>query len=217
LSDNHTHIAGIRRDYMLAKLDEETVGNDPIAFFHRWFTDAEEAQITDVNAMTLATVDSRFQPHARIVLLKGLEENGFVFYTNYDSNKGKEIDLHPHVSLLFYWHELERQVRIEGAIEKVPDHVSDSYFHSRPEGSRLGAWASPQSKKINDRNELDLNYQKYSEEFSKIKIPRPPHWGGYKVNPHSIEFWQGRASRMHDRILFQTTPNDGWSKCRLAP
>ena len=202
---------------MLAELDESTIGDDPIQFFHSWFTDAENANIKDVNAMTLATVDSRFQPHARIVLLKGLEAGGFIFYSNYESAKGQEIELHPHVALLFYWHELERQVRIEGSIEKVPEEVSEIYFHSRPEGSRLGAWASPQSREISHRGILDINYKKYAEEFSKIQIPRPPHWGGFKVIPKRIEFWQGRPSRMHDRILFTASTKSTWNKCRLAP
>lgn len=217
MPENSLNLADIRRDYMLAELDEQTIGDDPILFFHKWFTDAEQSQITDVNAMTLATVDSRFQPHARIVLLKGLEEGGFIFYTNYESDKGREVELHPHAALLFYWHELERQVRIEGGIEKVPEYISDEYFHSRPEGSRLGAWASPQSRPISHRNELDLNVKKYVAEFSKIKIPRPPHWGGYRVTPNRIEFWQGRPSRLHDRILFTRLADGLWDKCRLAP
>ncbi len=217
MSDKSLHLADIRRDYMLAELDEQTVGDDPILFFHTWFTHAEESRISDVNAMTLATVDSRFQPHARIVLLKGLEEGGFIFYSNYESDKGRELELHPHAALLFYWHELERQVRIEGGIERVPEDVSDAYFHSRPEGSRLGAWASPQSRTIGHRDELDLNFKKYAAEFSKISIPRPPHWGGYRVTPHRIEFWQGRPSRLHDRILFTKSADGSWGKSRLAP
>lgn len=216
MPDKALNLADIRRDYMLSELDESVVGDDPILFFHKWFTEAEQSHISDVNAMTLATVDSRFQPHARIVLLKGLEEGGFVFYTNYQSDKGRELELHPHAALLFYWHELERQVRIEGGIEKVADEVSDTYFHSRPEGSRIGAWASPQSRTIAHRHELDLNVAKYSKEFSSIKIPRPPHWGGYRVSPSRIEFWQGRSSRLHDRILFTRSGNE-WTKSRLAP
>ena len=217
MPETQLNIADIRRDYMLAELDEATVGDNPVLFFSQWFADAEQALIKDVNAMTLATVDSRFQPHARIVLLKGLEQDGFVFFTNYQSDKGLEIELHPHVALLFFWHELERQVRIEGEVAKVPEDVSDTYFHSRPEGSRLGAWASPQSKEIEHRGELDLNFEKYSQQFSKIQIPRPPHWGGYRVVPHRMEFWQGRPSRMHDRILFTKTPTGNWKKSRLAP
>jgi pyridoxamine 5'-phosphate oxidase len=217
MQQDSVHIAGIRRDYMLAELDESNVGDDPFLFFQKWFTDAENSGIRDVNAMTLATVDSRFQPHARIVLLKGLEEGAFIFYTNYDSDKGHQIELHPHVALLFYWHELERQVRIEGSIEKVPENISEEYFHSRPEGSRIGAWASPQSRPIAHRQELDLNFKKYAAEFSNVRVPRPPHWGGYRVVPNSIEYWQGRPSRMHDRILFTMGQNEKWAKCRLAP
>ena len=202
---------------MLTALDEGTVGNDPISFFHQWFTEVQKAEISDANAMTLSTVDSRFMPHARIVLLKGLEVGKFVFYTNYNSDKGREIELHPHAALTFYWHELERQVRIEGDIEKVPEHVSETYFHSRPEGSRLGAWASPQSSPIEHRGIIEINYKKYTEEFSKIQIPRPAHWGGYHVIPQRIEFWQGRTNRMHDRILFTKDKNGIWGKCRLAP
>ncbi|MBL7690405.1 MAG: pyridoxamine 5'-phosphate oxidase [Flavipsychrobacter sp.] len=210
------NIADIRMDYMLAALDEETAGTDPIAFFSKWFKEVESAKITEINAMTLATADAQNRPHARIVLLKGLDDRGFVFFTNYDSAKGRHIAENPNVSLLFFWKELERQVRIDGRIEKVPAEESDIYFHSRPEGSRLGAWASPQSKEIPHRNILELNYAKYEAEFSGISIPRPEHWGGYIVIPERIEFWQGRSSRMHDRILFK---RDGasWYRCRLAP
>lgn len=202
---------------MQEALDEEAAGSDPILFFRKWFTEAEAARITEINAMTLATVDAHHLPHARIVLLKGLDEQGFVFFTNYDSAKGQEINANPQVALVFFWKELERQVRIEGYIEKIADDESDAYFHSRPIGSRLGAWASPQSKKIPDRNILDLNYSKYKEEFSGLNIPRPQHWGGYRVMPSHIEFWQGRPSRMHDRILFSKTGEGSWERHRLAP
>lgn len=216
MSDKPLNIADIRMDYMLAALDEETAGTDPIAFFSKWFKEAESARITEINAMTLATADAQNRPHARIVLLKGLDDRGFVFFTNYDSAKGQHIAENPNVSLLFFWKELERQVRIDGRIEKVPAEESDIYFHSRPEGSRLGAWASPQSREIPHRNILELNYAKYEAEFSGISIPRPEHWGGYIVIPERIEFWQGRSSRMHDRILFK---RDGaaWNRSRLAP
>jgi pyridoxamine 5'-phosphate oxidase len=216
VSDKPLNIADIRMDYMLAALDEETAGTDPIAFFSKWFKEAESARITEINAMTLATADAQNRPHARIVLLKGLDDRGFVFFTNYDSAKGQHIAENPNVSLLFFWKELERQVRIDGRIEKVPAEESDIYFHSRPEGSRLGAWASPQSREIPHRNILELNYAKYEAEFSGISIPRPEHWGGYIVIPERIEFWQGRSSRMHDRILFK---RDGfaWNRSRLAP
>ncbi len=211
------HIADIRKDYTLAALDEEIAGSDPILFFRKWFEEAEAAHITEVNAMTLATVDADAVPHARIVLLKALDNKGFTFFTNYDSAKGREISANPHVALMFFWKELERQVRIEGIIERVSSQESDTYFNSRPVGSRLGAWASPQSKKIEDRNMLDLNYAHYEKEFSEIEIPRPKHWGGYRVLPVRIEFWQGRASRMHDRILFSKDDKGDWGKSRLAP
>ena len=217
MSHASLNIADIRRDYRLAALDEDIAGHDPISFFQKWFTEAEAAQITEINAMTLATVDARAMPHARIVLLKGLDEQGFVFFTNYDSAKGREIDAAPQVALVFFWKELERQVRIEGYIEKIKPEESDIYFHSRPQSSRIGAWASPQSHKIPDRNILDLNYARYEEEFSKIDIPRPPHWGGYRVMPNHIEFWQGRSSRMHDRILFTKNATGNWDRSRLAP
>ncbi len=216
MSDKPLNIADIRMDYMLAALDEETAGTDPIAFFSKWFKEAESARITEINAMTLATADAQNRPHARIVLLKGLDERGFVFFTNYDSAKGQHIAENPNVSLLFFWKELERQVRIDGRIEKVPAEESDIYFHSRPEGSRLGAWASPQSREIPHRNILELNYSKYEAEFSGIQIPRPAHWGGYIVIPERIEFWQGRSSRMHDRILFKRN-GSSWHRSRLAP
>lgn len=202
---------------MLAALDEETAGSDPVVFFRKWFSEAEASQATEINAMTLATVDAGGRPHARIVLLKGLDDNAFVFFTNYDSAKGNEIGSNPNVALVFFWKELERQVRVEGTIEKISDSESDIYFHSRPEGSRLGAWASPQSRPIEHRNVLELNYAKYEKEFSNIQIPRPPHWGGYRIVPDHIEFWQGRSSRMHDRILFSRSENGEWTRSRLAP
>jgi pyridoxamine 5'-phosphate oxidase len=217
LQSSSINIADIRQDYRLAALDEATAGLDPLAFFHKWFTEAGAAQITEINAMTLATVDTLSRPHARIVLLKGLDEKGFVFFTNYDSAKGHDLYANPHAALVFFWKELERQVRIEGLITKVDELESDAYFHSRPQGSRLGAWASPQSAKIEDRDILNINYAKYEAEFSDIEIPRPAHWGGYRLVPNLIEFWQGRSSRMHDRIVFAKNNTDGWDKSRLAP
>ena len=217
MSDQPNNIADIRKDYMLASLEEDSVGDEPLSFFRKWFGEAEAAQITEINAMTLATVDANHAPHARIVLLKGLDDQGFVFFTNYDSAKGVEIRSNAHAALVFFWKELERQVRIEGKIEKVSPEESDNYFHSRPAGSRLGAWASPQSQKIEHRNIIDLNYAKYEKEFSEIGIPRPAHWGGYRVIPTHIEFWQGRSSRMHDRILFTLNEAGTWIRSRLAP
>lgn len=208
------NIADIRKDYQLANLDEGVAGDDPLLFFKIWFGEAVTARVDEVNAMTLATISNN-RPHARIVLLKGLEDGGFTFFTNYDSNKGRDIDTNPHVAAVFFWKELERQVRIEGVVHKVHTAESDKYFHSRPEGSQLGAWASPQSRIIPDRTVLDSNYANYKKEFG-TNIPRPPHWGGYVIIPDSIEFWQGRQSRMHDRILF-TLNNGKWEKSRLAP
>lgn len=204
-------------DYMLAALDEQTAGTDPISFFDKWFIEADTSGISEVNAMTLATVGAGGTPHARIVLLKGIDERGFSFFTNYQSHKGNQIDANPNVALLFFWKELERQVRIEGTISKLPSQESDEYFQSRPAGSRLGAWSSPQSRVIETREVLDANYAQYQQQFADGKIPRPPHWGGYLVTPTRIEFWQGRSSRMHDRILFSLLPDGTWQRSRLAP
>jgi pyridoxamine 5'-phosphate oxidase len=208
------NIADIRKDYQLATLDEEVAGDDPLLFFKKWFDEAVAAHAEEVNALTLATVHNN-KPHARIVLLKGLENGGFVFFTNYDSNKGHDIAANPNVAAVFFWKELERQVRVEGQIEKISAADSDKYFHSRPEGSQLGAWASPQSRVIANRDVLDENYTHYKEQFGS-NIPRPEHWGGYIIKPEVIEFWQGRPSRMHDRILF-TLADGTWLKSRLAP
>lgn len=209
------NIAAIRTDYRKAALDETVVGGDPLAFFSKWFEEARMASVDEVNAMTLATCDKEGMPHARIVLLKGLEEEGFVFFTNYESVKGRDLEQNSHAALVFFWKELERQVRIEGRVEKTSDKISDAYFQSRPEGSRLGAWASPQSKMIKDRRVLDENYESYKSRFSG-NIPRPRHWGGYVVKPARIEFWQGRSSRMHDRIVFEKQ-GDAWKRFRVAP
>jgi pyridoxamine 5'-phosphate oxidase len=215
MASQQGHIADIRKDYRLAALDEAAAGDNPLLFFTKWFAEAEEAMADEVNAMTLATVGATGRPHARIVLLKGLDDKGFTFFTNYDSAKGQDIAANPYAAVVFFWKELERQVRIEGCIEKLSAEESDTYFQSRPEGSRLGAWASPQSTIIPNRDVLDENYLKYAKEFNS-EIPRPPHWGGYRIVPDVIEFWQGRSSRMHDRIRFNVV--DGkWVQCRLAP
>ena len=217
MAGNNLNIADIRQDYKRSVLDDDAVGHDPISFFQKWFGEAELSQVTEINAMTLATADGNGVPHARIVLLKGLDKGDFIFFTNYDSAKGVQISQKPCAALVFFWTELERQVRVEGTSEKIAPEESDSYFRSRPAGSRIGAWASPQSQPITDRNILDANYAKYEEEFSKREIPRPPHWGGYKVTPNHIEFWQGRSSRMHDRILFTKDEAGEWTRSRLAP
>jgi pyridoxamine 5'-phosphate oxidase len=210
------NIADIRQDYILASLDEQTAGDDPLVFFRKWFDEAVHADLTEANAMTLATVDAKGLPHARIVLLKGLDDKGFSFFTNYNSAKGHEMEASHHAALVFFWKELERQVRIEGMVEKLSAAESDAYFNSRPEGSRIGAWASPQSRVIDDRSVLENNTALYSQKFADGAIPRPDHWGGYRVIPQRIEFWQGRSSRLHDRIVFEKT-GTAWKKYRLAP
>lgn len=215
MSASGSNIADIRKDYRLAALDEATAGDDPLAFFGKWFAEAEAAQIDETNAMTLATVDADAKPHARIVLLKGLDEKGFVFFTNYHSAKGHNLDENPFASLVFFWKELERQVRVEGIAEKLEAEENSIYFSSRPYGSRIGAWASPQSRIISSREVLDENFKLYEDKY-KEQVPCPPHWGGYRIIPHRVEFWQGRGSRMHDRILF-VYESEQWRKFRLAP
>jgi pyridoxamine 5'-phosphate oxidase len=209
-------IADIRRDYMKATLSEDKVEKDPYAQFGIWWDEALRAEIDEVNAMTLSTVSEGSRPSARIVLLKGYDATGFVFYTNYQSRKGQDLALYPYASLLFFWKELERQVRIDGPCEKVTGAESDEYFLSRPEGSRIGAWASPQSQVISSRDVLDQQIIALENQFQGMSIPRPPHWGGYRVKPEQVEFWQGRPSRLHDRILYTRTVS-GWQINRLAP
>lgn len=210
-------IADIRKDYQLQSLLESDIEKNPIEQFSKWWNQAIESQIDEVNAMTLATVDNNLKPSARIVLLKDFDENGFVFFTNYNSKKGLDMLNNKNVALVFFWKELERQVRIEGTVEKVSEAVSDDYFNSRPEMSRIGAWASPQSKIIDSREILEKKFQTYKTEFEKKEINRPPHWGGYVVKPESIEFWQGRSSRLHDRMVYEKAGDNEWRINRLAP
>lgn len=210
-------IANIRRDYKLQSLQEKDVADQPIAQFDRWWKDAMESELDEVNAMTLATADATGAPSARIVLLKGYDERGFVFFTNYNSKKGQDIAANPRVSLVFFWKELERQVNISGSIEKVSVAESDAYFQSRPVGSRIGAWCSPQSTVIADRQILEDNIAKYQAQFGDGPIPKPDHWGGYLVQPQSVEFWQGRSSRLHDRIKYRKNEQGLWIIERLAP
>jgi pyridoxamine 5'-phosphate oxidase len=206
----------LRQEYSGHTLDEKSVHKDPLIQFEQWFEEATDAGIPEVNAMTLATCGIDFKPSARIVLLKGLESDNFVFYTNYNSRKGKELLWNPYAALLFFWNELHRQVRIEGRIEKLSAQESDAYFASRPESSKLGAWVSPQSEVIGSREVLDKKMVELEKEQTGKEIKRPLHWGGYKVIPVTIEFWQGRTSRLHDRLLF-TRINDSWKLERLAP
>lgn len=210
-------IADIRKDYKLKTLDEAGVSSNAFEQFGHWWSEALNSEIDEVNAMTLATCDKTGKPDARIVLLKGYDERGFVFFTNYLSRKGHELEENPQACLVFFWKELERQVRIWGSVEKLEAAESDDYFFSRPEGSQIGAWASPQSTVIESRDVIENNVVRYQQQFSSSKIERPAHWGGYQVKPMSIEFWQGRPSRLHDRLLYTLQNNDSWKIERLAP
>jgi pyridoxamine 5'-phosphate oxidase len=199
-------------------LTKSTVDLNPIRQFERWFADANETGMSeqDATSMTLATADKNGQPSARIVLLKGLDEQGFVFFTNYNSRKGEDLAENPHACLLLYWSQLWRQVRIEGAVEKISEAESDEYFHSRPLGSKLGAWASDQSQPLESREQLEKQFEEFNGKFAG-NVPRPPHWGGYRVKPDVIEFWQGRENRLHDRLRYNLKPDGAWNVERLAP
>ena len=210
-------IADIRKEYKLQTLSEKDILQDPLAQFDKWWQEAINAGIEEPNAMTLATSAADGMPDARIVLLKGFNEKGFAFYTNYNSVKGQQLLENPRATLVFFWKELERQVRISGLVSLVSEKISEEYFNSRPEGSRLGAWASPQSEVIESRGWLEDNEKKLREEWNGTSVTRPPHWGGYLVKPVRMEFWQGRPSRLHDRILFSLQTNGQWKIQRLAP
>jgi pyridoxamine 5'-phosphate oxidase len=212
-----TSIAHLRKEYRNASLSEQDVLKDPIQQFALWFDNALEAKVQEPNAMTLATASKKGIPSARIVLLKGFDTEGFVFYTNYESHKGKDLKENPYAALVFFWHDLERQIRIEGKIKKVKSGESDLYFHSRPKESRLGAWASPQSQVIEDRQILEETFEELASSYEHTEPPRPDFWGGYRLIPNKIEFWQGRPSRMHDRILFKKSAKGNWKIVRLAP
>lgn len=207
--------ATMRVHYDQASLDEASAGTDPIALFRRWFKDASAAGLLEPNAMALATVDAQGRPSLRTVLLKDYDERGFTFYTNYASHKARDIAGNPLVSLLFWWDRLHRQVRIEGPAAKVPAEESDAYFATRPLGSRIGAWASPQSRVIASRAELESREREYAARFGEA-VPRPEHWGGYRVRPAMLEFWQGRPNRLHDRLRYRAV-DGGWVIERLAP
>lgn len=209
-------IADLRCDYRLQALLETEVDANPIWQFQRWFAQALQAELPEPNAMTLATVNAEGKPSARIVLLKGFDQNGFVFYTNYLSRKGQELEATPWAALVFWWAELERQVRLEGPVAKVSDRETDEYFESRPRGSQLGAWVSEQSQVIGDRTVLEHRLQDLEQQYQNQPIPRPPHWGGYRLQPTQIEFWQGRPNRLHDRLCYRQVHGE-WTLERLAP
>lgn len=210
-------IADIRKDYMLETLSEKDVEQDAIQQFSKWWQEAIASSIGEVNAMTLATATSDGKPSARIVLLKGFDHAGFVFFTNYNSNKGKTLATNPYACLVFFWKELERQVKLEGIIEKVSAEESDEYFLSRPTGSQIGAWASPQSTVISGREVIEENLRQYNQQFEKQLLQRPDHWGGYRLKPTLVEFWQGRPSRLHDRLQYTLQHDNSWKIERLAP
>jgi pyridoxamine 5'-phosphate oxidase len=209
-------LAELRKNYSLGSLDEADLDRDPIRQFEKWFAQAIKAQLPEPNAMTLATVDSRGYPSARIVLIKGVDPRGFVFFTNYESRKGREIADNPRASLLFHWIELERQVRIEGRVEMTSAAESDAYYASRPLESRIGAWASAQSQEIESRAALEAREREIIARYGEHP-PRPPHWGGYRVVPDTMEFWQGRPSRLHDRMRYTRDGSGAWRIARLSP
>lgn len=210
-------IADMRKDYSRQSLDASDVLRDPVAQFQKWFEEARQAALAEPNAMHLSTVTAEGKPAGRVVLLKGIEEGQFIFYTNYQSRKGQELAHMPWAALTFFWVELERQVRIEGKVSKVARQTSDSYFHSRPRGSQIGAWVSPQSEVIPGRDFLKNRQQTLEDQFAGQEVPLPEHWGGFALIPEMIEFWQGRPSRLHDRIRFTLNEQQEWIIERLAP
>jgi len=205
----------IRKQYLFSSLDENSVLKNPFEQFEKWLQEAIESEQLEPTAMVLSTVDEQFQPHSRVVLLKEFTHESFVFYTNYEGHKARQMAQNNRVSLVFFWSALERQVRIEGKVEKISEVLSNSYFKTRPIDSQLGAWASPQSQQIHSADFLEQQFQYYQQKFGN-EVPKPPHWGGYAVKPHAIEFWQGRANRLHDRLLF-TKESEHWILSRLAP
>ena len=217
--NSELNLADIRKSYTRQELDEGLVAPEPLQQFNNWLQEAIQAGLPEPTAMVLATADPAGVPSARVVLLKGVTAEGFLFFTNYLSHKGQDMALNPAVALTFFWPELERQVRVEGLVSKVGSAESDEYFWSRPVGSQIGAWASPQSKPVTNREELEVANQQYEQKFAgQPQIPRPDHWGGYVVRPSLLEFWQGRPNRLHDRIVYTKNPeSQAWQIGRLAP
>lgn len=217
MAEQQINIKDLRQDYRSAFLLEKDVENNPFKQFEKWFSEAVKANVLEPNAMTLATATKEGLPSARVVLLKGFDDEGFTFFTNYNSEKGKQIEDNPKAALTFFWGDVERQIRIEGDIKKISVQESEEYFHSRPKGSQVGAIVSPQSEVIPNREFLENNLALLTETYSNKEVTKPEHWGGYKVIPHTIEFWQGRSNRLHDRILFSLTTEGSWKIERLAP
>lgn len=202
---------------MSGELTEDDLLPDPIALVERWFVDAQAAGVEQHDAMTLATVAPDGRPSARVVLLKGIDPRGFSFFTNYESRKGRELDANPQAALVLLWTPLQRQVRVSGRVERLSAEESDAYFTTRPRGSQLGAWASRQSRPLADRAELEARWAALDERYAGVVVPRPPHWGGYRVDPDEIEVWQGRANRLHDRFRYLRAPGGAWARERLQP
>ncbi|MCW2808644.1 MAG: Pyridoxamine 5-phosphate oxidase [Marmoricola sp.] len=220
MSENRTgpDLGALRREYGARGLDDPDLAPDPITMFRGWLDDTIAAGLHEPNAMVVSTVSAEGRPSLRMVLLKGVDDGGFVFYTNYESRKGRDIEANPAVSLLFPWHDLQRQVRVEGTASRVSRQESETYFAARPRGSQLGAWASPQSQEDASRDELDDRYAGVEARFAGADVvPLPPQWGGYRVRPEVVEFWQGRKGRMHDRLVYRRDDESRWSTARLAP
>lgn len=212
-----TSVANLRKEYTFQGLSETDAHPNPFEQFRTWFDQAITAQLPEPNAMTIATASLDGKPSARLVLLKDYSERGFVFYTNYESRKGQQLVENPWGAIAFWWAELERQVRIQGRVEKVSQAESDAYFNSRPKGSQLGAWASHQSQVVASREVLEQQLQQLKDKYENQQVPRPPHWGGFRLVPDEIEFWQGRPSRLHDRLLYQRNQDGSWTRQRLSP
>jgi pyridoxamine 5'-phosphate oxidase len=214
----NSKIEQLRKDYSAHTLEMDDVSPNPVEQFQVWFDEALNAEVPEPNAMTLSTATTNGIPSARIVLLKGITDGSFLFYTNYNSRKGQELLANPRAALTFLWHELQRQVRIEGRVEVLSAEASTRYFQSRPKGSQIGAWASPQSTQIESREALEEKVKQLEEDYRSAEaLPKPEHWGGYRVVPHRVEFWQGRSSRLHDRIEYALSEDGSWSVARLAP